>query len=317
MTDPNIQDALRDAFGAFTGAAVFEEMPTVIEPMPASAPGQKKKQKKGSNSAATAERLARTLICTNVDVNAEERDIEKAIMHLVKGLFEDTVNNDHTSTPSDKIAVTTVFFRACDFEKHLQRASEKKAAAAKKQFSSKPGATKLAFIRFNVEDPICPLIEKYSGRLRLNNRHIFMYPGTQQHAQLHQPRSLFISGIKDRSMDIEVLLTYLEKHYGFLLTNIRIFKDVETGKRLSYCIVELAQECWPPPPKIWMTEFNLPGTNCVCKIMKCVSEKKVKKAKERRERALAVQKRRLGKAAVNKGSSPREHDFKPRKPFQR
>lgn len=262
------------------------------------------------------EQQSRTLVLTNVAVSTTRKTLEQTFLVLIKNLTGQTITIVHPSTRHDYTAIdaiesTTplvqvdpirfpsievVYYRGIEVDDPSKVATclDKKLIAISGGGSKAQGATKLALIRFTNDTLIDLIITHFSGRIKIDGRHIFMYPGKLEHAELKQPQSIFISGLTDKKMDIELLLDYLEKKYKFILTNLRIFKAEGTSERRSFCIVELDKSCWPLDNRIWLTEDTIPDTEVTFKIMKCVSEKKAQKRKEKSIRSEKFRQSRMG-----------------------
>lgn len=263
-----------------------------------------------------SEQQSRTLVLTNVAVSTTRKTLEQTFLVLIKNLTGQTISIARPSTRHDYAAIDAmessgplvqidpirfpsievVYYRGIEVDdlSTVSTSLDKKLIAISGGGSKAQGATKLALVRFTNDTIIDTIITHFSGRIKIDGRHIFMYPGKLEHAELKQPQSIFISGLTDKKMDIELLLDHLEKKYKFILTNLRIFKEQDTNERRSFCIVELDKSCWPLDSRIWLTEDTIPDTNVTFKIMKCVSEKKAQKRKERSIRNEKFRRARMG-----------------------
>lgn len=263
-----------------------------------------------------SEQQSRTLILTNVAVSTTRKALEQTFLVLIKNLTGQTISIVRPSTRHDYAAIDAtessaplaqvdpirfpsievIYYRGIEVDDTSAVTSclDKKLIAISGGGSKAPGATKLALVRFTNDTLIDTIITQFSGRIKIDGRHIFMYPGKLEHAELKQSQSIFISGLTDKKMDIELLLDYLEKKYKFILTNLRIFKEQNTNERRSFCIVELDKSCWPLDSRIWLVEDTIPNTEVTFKIMKCVSEKKAQKRKERSIRNEKFRRARMG-----------------------
>lgn len=263
-----------------------------------------------------SEQQSRTLILTNVAVSTTRKTLEQTFLVLIKNLTGQTISIVRPSTRHDYAAIDAmessvpivqidpirfpsievVYYRGIEVEdlSTVATSLDKKLVAISGGGSKAQGATKLALIRFTNDTLIDTIVTHFSGRIKIDGRHIFMYAGKLEHAELKQPQSIFISGLTDKKMDIELLLNYLENKYKFILTNLRIFKEQDTNERRSFCIVELDKSCWPLDSRIWLTEDTIPDTSVTFKIMKCVSEKKAQKRKEKSIRNEKFRRSRMG-----------------------
>jgi len=134
-----------------------------------------------------------------------------------------------------------------------------------------------------------------SGQFILKGRHVFLYPGTQPHAELDQQRSIYVSRFpKDHSA--EEIISALEQK-GCKVTNLRLFFDGETKERKTFMIVELATKESAKP----LYNKTLEGSGFSVMVEKCLPEKKARKRAEAREKR---QGRPQERRAPSKGTNP-------------
>lgn len=278
---PQSSALVTSAFSAFVSKPNEQALPMAPAQLPslehndaATAALKAQRQKHTEEKNRHDDQLQRTLVLTNIAVKTRKDSVLRSLC-LLLGVSD---YKNHTS-------IEAVYFRAVELSVEAKGKMKRIMAVSKGQVKDDPGATKIAFVRFQNPDCMERIMEK-SGRFLVDRRHIFIHQAAAGHPTLSQPRSIFITGLTNKAIDIEVVLTYLENKLGLKFSGMRTFWDKDAGTRLSYLMLEIMAAMFPLKRDIYNTIHTFVdetfGT-VTFKIMKCLCEKKALKRKEKRD----------------------------------